>query len=101
MGREALRLDMAKQAVRVGSIELRVKRVTGKKRVILSGLKNGFGLIGLLVRSTHIFLMNFYFYFFIFIKKTTCIFHLESYATNYLCKMHYFEFTTYIKNELS
>ena len=43
-------VDMAKRAgrvwVRVGSIELWVKRVTGQKRVILSGLKTGSGQSG-------------------------------------------------------
>ena len=34
------------------------------------------------VRFTRIFHMNFFFLF--LIKKTTCICHLESYATNYL-----------------
>ena len=33
------------------------------------------------VRFTRIFHMNFFFF---LIKKTTCICHLESYATNYL-----------------
>ena len=59
--------------VRVRLIGLRVKRV------ILSGLK--FGSIGTgWVRLTRIFHKIFFFFF----KKTTCICHLESYATNYL-----------------
>ena len=52
-------------------------------RVILSGLKTGSGQSGCgsgRVGLARIFHMNF----FIFIKKTTCICHLESYATNYL-----------------
>ena len=61
----------------------RVKWVTGHfKRV-----KNGFGSIGLRVGLTRIFHMIFFLIFLLFIiiiKKTTCICHLESYATNYL-----------------
>ena len=57
------------------------KRVTGQKRVILSGLKTGYGQIGL-GRVNKYFSHEFLF--FIFIKKTTCICHLESYAINYL-----------------
>ena len=71
-------LDMVKLTGRVGSGQ------TGhmSKRVILSGLKMGSGQTccksGWPVFFTWIFL------FFIFIKKTTCICHLESYETNYL-----------------
>ena len=75
----------------VGSIGLQVKRVTGKKLVILSGLKMSSGqLVAGQVKLTRIFHMNFfyiiyiYIYIYFFIKKTTCICHLESYATNYL-----------------
>ena len=76
---------MAKQAIQVGSIRLRVKWVTGQKMVILSGLKTGSGQSG--CGSGQVdpyFSHEFYFLFFIFIKKTKCICHLESYATNYM-----------------
>ena len=40
-----------------------------------------------------------------FFKKIKCICHLKSHATNYLIftkyKMHYFEFTNHIKNDLN
>ena len=67
-------LDMAKRAGRVGFGLGQMG--CGSKRVILSGLKNRVaGQVGL----THIFHMIF-----LFIKKTTCICHLKSHATNYL-----------------
>ena len=55
------------------------------KWVILSMLKMGSGQSGCgLVGSGWPVFFTWIFLFFIFIKKTTCICHLESYATNYL-----------------
>ena len=42
-------------------------------------VKKGFGSIGLQAKLTRIFHIIFF-----FIKKTTCICHLESHVTNYL-----------------
>ena len=65
--------------VRIGSIRLWVKRV------ILSRLKSGLGQSGCVLRRVDpYFSHEFLFLFFIFIKKTTCICHLKSYAPNYL-----------------
>ena len=85
----------------VGSIWLQVKWVTGQKRVILSGLKMGSCQSGCGLGQVDPYFSHDFFFFF-FIKKTTCIFHLKSYGKKITwCKMHYFVFTTYIKNELS
>ena len=83
-------VDMAKRVGRVGSNGSQVKRVTGQKRVILSGLKSGSGQSGcgsgrVDPYFSHEIFYFFYFLFFIFfIKKTICICHLDSYATYYL-----------------
>ena len=60
------------------SIGLQIKRVVGKKRVILSRLKMGSGQSGCGL-GRPIFSHEFFYF-----KKTTCICHLESHATNYL-----------------
>ena len=78
-------VDMVKQEDRVGSIGLQVKQVAGQKQVILSGLKTGLSQLG--CGSGWIdpyFSHDIYIYIFFLIKKTTCICHLESHATNYL-----------------
>ena len=60
----------------------------GSKWVILNELKMGHfkriknGSIGLQVRSGRV--NSYFLHKFFFIKKTTCICHLESYITNYL-----------------
>ena len=55
---------MAKRVGWVRSIGLRVKRVMGQKRVILSGLKNEFRSIGFRVGLTRIFHINFFIFYF-------------------------------------
>ena len=78
---------------RVGLSSSQVNRVVGKKWVILSRLKTGSSQSGCESgRLTCIFHMNFfifiifilYIYIYIYIKKTSCIYHLESHATNHL-----------------
>ena len=77
---QGLTLDMTKRAGWVRSIELQVKQVAGQKRVILSGLKTSSGQSGCGSSRVNPYFSHDFFY----IKKTTCIFHLESHATNYM-----------------
>ena len=59
-----------------------VNWVASQKQVILSGLKTGLSQLG--CGSGWIDLYFSHELFFFLIKKTTCICHLESHATNYL-----------------
>ena len=62
-------------------------RVTGKKWVILSGLKTDLGQSGCRLGRVDPYFSHEFIYlflFFYFYKENTCICPLESYATNYL-----------------
>ena len=78
------KLDMAKRAGRVNQ----VAGQTGHrlKTGHFERVKNEFGSIRFRVGSGQVdlYFSHDFFFILIFIKKTTCICHLESYATNYL-----------------
>ena len=82
-----LSLNMAKRAGRVGFGSGQSgcgSNGSWVKTSHFKQVKNGFGSIGLRVGSGRVdpYFHMIFFFFFIFIKKTTCICHLESYATN-------------------
>ena len=75
------KVDMENGWVELSSSQ--VNRVVGKKWVILNWLKTSLGQLGCGSDQVDLYFSH-DFYFFIYIKKKTCIYHLESHATNHL-----------------